>query len=116
MEKGLDGFSGSVKSVMNGAKEGKLGVEGIDVATLEQAFVTAGVISEREDEPRRKITRLDLYDDGYFGKPDSKAKRILLLDSLNLPTRLSTSGLLDVLNFAVTFEEYKQITEKIREP
>ena len=98
------------------SKEGKLGVEGIDVATLEQAFVTAGVISEREDEPRRKITRLDLYDDGYFGKPDSKAKRILLLDSLNLPTRLSTSGLLDVLNFAVTFEEYKQITEKIWEP
>lgn len=95
------------------SKEGKLGVEGIDVAILEKAFESAGVISEHKDDGRRKITRLDLYDDGYFGKPDSKSRRILLLDSLHLPTRLSASGLLDVLNFAVSFDEYKRITEKI---
>lgn len=87
--------------------EGKLGVEGIAGEVLLAAFERAGIIGEPKPLGR-KITRADLYEDGFFGCKDSSEKRNNLLKSMNLPENLSTSGLLDVLNSSMSYEEYRE--------
>lgn len=73
-----------------------------------QATTTTPLASFTEPSPR-KITRIDLFDDGLLGGTDSSEKRKRLLKKLDLPTNLSTSALLDVLNVILTYEEYKKL-------
>lgn len=89
--------------------EGKLGVEGIPVDVLEDAFHKASVDIDKEIERGREITRLDLYEDGFLGGDNSKAKRLELLKSLGMPERMSTNALIKVINILVTYDEYKQL-------
>lgn len=91
------------------SKEGKLGVEGIPVEVIEESLRKAGVGFEKNtDTETRKITLNDFYDDGLTGGTDSKAKRKQLLKTLDLPERMSTKSMIDILNSFVTFEEYKE--------
>ena len=93
--------------------EGTLGVEGIGEEILIEAFTKAGVICNKsQNEERRLITNLDLYEAGLTGKENSKEKRIKLMKVLALPERLSTSSLLKILNTFVTYEEF---IEKLKE-
>lgn len=92
--------------------EGKLGVEGVDLKILEAAFEKAGIIGKPKQSSKR-IERIDLFEDGFFGGKDSSAKRSLLLKRLDLPEKLSTSGLIDVLNTALTYEEYKSLANEL---
>ena len=43
------------------SKEGKLGVEGIDVKTLKECFEKAGVFAEVSDKRKEEISKVDLY-------------------------------------------------------
>ena len=104
---------GKEKRKTQAGKEGKLGVEGISEAVLLEAFRKAGVIcNETDEEERRLITNIDLYEAGLMGKDNSKEKRVKLMKALALPERLSTSSLLKILNTFVTYEEF---TEKLKE-
>ncbi|HBL40616.1 MAG TPA: DUF4093 domain-containing protein [Ruminococcaceae bacterium] len=97
------------------SKEGKLGVEGMKTEALVTALTKAGVLCEEcENGQRRKITVTDLYEDGLTGCANSQAKKAKLLKDLDLPERLSTSSLLQVLNTMLTFEEYKQAVDACR--
>lgn len=102
---------GKEKRKQKPSAEGKLGVEGVSEQVIAEALERAGVIGERAED-RRKITRTDLYDDGLFGGGDASKKRAELLKRLGLPERLSVSGLLDVLNSSMSFEEYKKAVGK----
>ena len=102
---------GKEKRKQKPSAEGKLGVEGVSERVIAEALERAGVIGERAED-RRKITRTDLYDDGLFGGGDASRKRAELLKRLGLPERLSVSGLLDVLNSSMSFEEYKKAVGK----
>ena len=104
---------GKEKRKAKPSAEGKLGVEGMPDSEIERALMRAG-FGNAEKKPSPEITRADLYEDGFFGREDSSAKRAELLKSLGLPARLSTSGLLDVLNSAMTFEEYKKAAAALR--
>ncbi len=106
---------GKEKRKTEASKEGKLGVEGIDIRILISAFEKAGVIANERKEPARPITRMDLYEDGLMGGTDSASKRRLLSTSLDLPARLSTNGLLEVLNHIISYEEYKRIIKNVEE-
>lgn len=65
------------------SKEGKLGVEGISVEILKEAFKKAGIgVSQSETNERKKITLNDFFDDGLTGDTQSKRKRTDLLKSL----------------------------------
>ncbi len=98
---------GKEKRKTQGGKEGKLGVEGISEEMLLEAFRKAGVICiESDNEERRLITNIDLYEAGLMGKDNSKEKRIRLMKALALPERLSTSSLIKILNTFVTYEEF----------
>ncbi len=104
---------GKEKRKAKPSAEGKLGVEGMPDDEIERALRRAG-FGNAENKSFPEITRADLYEDGFFGREDSSAKRAELLKSLSLPARLSTSGLLDVLNSAMTFEEYKKAAAALR--
>lgn len=90
--------------------EGKLGVEGVSAQIIREALQRAGVFDAQPIEaPTRKITKLDLFEDGLTGGADSKQRRLALLKKLQLPERLTTNAMLDVLNLLLTFEEYKAL-------
>lgn len=94
------------------SREGKLGVEGIKAELLLEALKRAGVTSEESKEEIRTITKLDLYADGFSGGPESHIRRQKLLQLLSLPERLSTNALVDVLNAAASYEEYRRVVEE----
>lgn len=95
------------------SKEGKLGVEGIPAQVVIDSLKRAGVVYERTDRPGREITKADLVEDGLSGGPQSAQKRRQLAGELKLPERLSSNGLLQVLNGIYTYEEYKAAIEKL---
>ena len=94
------------------SKEGKLGVEGISVEILKEAFKKAGIgVSQSETNERKKITLNDFFDDGLTGDTQSKRKRTDLLKKLDLPERMSTKAMLDIFNTFITYDEYKKLVE-----
>lgn len=94
------------------SKEGKLGVEGISAEILKEAFKKAGIgVSQSETNKRKKITLNDFFDDGLTGDTQSKRKRTDLLKKLDLPERMSTKAMLDILNTFITYDEYKKLVE-----
>lgn len=107
---------GKEKRKTEASKEGKLGVEGVDVRIIVDALERAGVLCEETDNaPRREITKLDLYEDGLSGKPDSDSLRKKLLKHLDLPERLTSNALVQILNTFLTYEEYKDAIKVIND-
>ncbi len=90
--------------------EGKLGVEGMEVQVLREAFEKAGVLSE-EAESGEPITKTDLYLAGLNGTDHSAQRRRALQQKLGLPSMLSASSFLEILNSMMTREEFLQLTE-----
>lgn len=103
---------GKERRKANPSKEGKLGVEGMERQILMRAFEKAG-ITAKPKEDRAEITRLDLYEDGFSGRPDSKARRAVLLKKLNLPELLTTQSMLEILNTMMSREEYQKAAAEI---
>ena len=79
---------------------------------LKEAFKKAGIgVSQSETNERKKITLNDFFDDGLTGDTQSKRKRTDLLKKLDLPERMSTKAMLDILNTFITYDEYKKLVE-----
>ncbi len=94
-------------------KEGLLGVEGMNEELLEKILrETAQEVDFCDMGP--KITKAVLFADGLSGGADSDEKRKRLKRELGLPLRLSSNALIDILNSAIGFEEYKKALEKIK--
>lgn len=92
--------------------EGTLGVEGMPLEVLDEAFKRAGVTDSIKPQTGRQITRIDFYEDGLMGGENSKMKREKLLSALELPRRLSTSSLLKIINILIDYDEYKKLIEE----
>ena len=107
---------GKEKRKLHPSKEGKRGVEGIDPEILLESIRRSGASAIEEagsSEEKRKITKLDLYEDGFSGGADSSKKRQVLLRELGLPERLTAKALVPVLNSLVNYEEYQKVVKKI---
>ena len=92
-------------------KEGKLGVEGMSPAVLEQALRRAGATVLEEDMPREQqlsLSKAQLMALGLTGTADSAARRKMLLRQLELPEHLSVNGLLQVVNTCLTRSEWER--------
>lgn len=90
------------------SREGKLGVEGMDRATIINALKNAGGRFEDADSPSNRgerITKADLFALGLSGGEGSRERRLSLQKRLGLPEKLSPNALLDVLNALMTREE-----------
>lgn len=98
---------GKERRKRKGGKEGKLGVEGMSPDVLLQALRNCGATFEGEERMKQSagITRADLMDKGLIG-PGSAAHRAELIQTLQLPEHLTTTGLLDALNLLLSREEF----------
>jgi ribonuclease M5 len=81
--------------------------------TVMRSLERAGVLYETDNGRRRRVTKADLYEDGLSGGAGSAARRQKLLALLDLPQRLSSNGLLQVLDAMFTFEEYKAAVARL---
>lgn len=105
---------GKEKRKTKPSAEGKLGVEGIDVKTLSEAFARAG-ISTSEPKAVKDITKLTMFELGLSGGADSSILRKKLQQRLKLPSALSAGALLEVLNTMMTASELSEHIQKLRE-
>ncbi len=98
-------------------KEGKLGVEGMSPAVLEEALRRCGATILGESAPDqsagREITKLDLYQAGLSGGAGSAVRRKELLRALDLPEHLTANALVPVLNTLLTYEEFLATVEQM---
>lgn len=93
-------------------KEGKLGVEGMPPEVLLGALRRAGATVESEPPAgngSQKLTKADLYALGLTGTPNSAARRAAVKRALDLPERLTTNALLDVVNVLSSREELERL-------
>ncbi len=104
---------GKEKRKSERSAEGLLGVEGVENEVIIDSLKRAGVITEEKEEEREKITKYDLYEDGFFGRDNCTEKRKLLLKKASLPSKLSTNALVDMLNVFMTRDEYKNLVKEI---
>ena len=95
------------------SKEGLLGVEGVEDSVILDALEKAGAQIKITDSSDRKITKFDLFELGFNGRQDSSTLRRSLLKYMNLPTRMSSNSMLDVLNCLITYNELKDIMKKL---
>jgi len=105
---------GKEKRKVKPSAEGKLGVEGIDGATLLAAFEKAGITAAERSAPP-DITKLTLYELGLSGGSNSSELRRRLQKSLGLPSLLSASALTEVLNTMMTAAELAEKVAQLRE-
>ncbi len=94
--------------------EGKLGVEGINVKLILDAFKNAGITASENNSPH-DIDKTVLYELGLSGKPDSKGLRLELQKYLGLPSLMSASSLIEVLNTMMSKDELEKTLIRIRE-
>lgn len=107
---------GKERRKLKQSSEGKLGVEGLDTDIILDAFKRANVENiSTKDYNSKKITHTDLYTLGLSGNPNSKKLRAELLKYLQLPERLTSTGLLEVLNTMYSIEQVENIVKSIKE-
>ena len=75
---------GKEKRKTEPSKEGLLGVEGVPADIIREAFEKAGIIGEKVAD-RELITKLDFYELGLSGRPDSSSSDSLCAKSCRCP-------------------------------
>ncbi len=106
---------GKEKRKQSPSKENLLGVEGLSQDILKEALLRSGICleGELEKEKREPITKSDLYEMGLSGRENSARLRAKLLESMELPTYLSSNAVLEVLNTLYTKEEILDKVNKL---
>lgn len=105
---------GKEKRKEKASAEGKLGVEGIKPEIILEAFRKAG-ISASENTKAPDITNYTFYELGLSGGTNSKNLRNKLQKMLGLPSLMSSSSLMEVLNTMMNREELEAYVNRIRE-
>ncbi len=106
---------GKEKRKTEASKEGLLGVEGVSKEIIIKSLEKAGVFTQDSQVVNDPITKIDLYDDGFFGKDNCAEKRKILLKKVSLPSNLSTNALVQMLNVFMTRDEYKILVKEIED-
>ncbi len=110
----IPSVAGKERRKEKSGKEGLLGVEGMTEKLLVEIL---GNVTEVTDFKKRDkdeiITKSTFFNDGLSGKEDSNEKRKMLARELGLPLRISANSMIEVLNTAFTYEEYRVAVHKI---
>lgn len=115
-------IQGKEKRKAKPSKEGMLGVEGMSDDIIIEAIGKALHVKNFENsennqqiaENERKVTKVDLFADGFSGGANSSQNRLKLTKLLGLPRRISPNMLIDVINSLYTFDEYKRIVLAVK--
>lgn len=106
-------IKGKERRKTTASKAGLLGVEGIDkdrILKLLSPFIGEDV-SEKEG---RRISSVDLFEDGISGGENSSVRREELCRLCELPHDLTSKALLEMLNLFYSYEEYRALVDKIK--
>ncbi len=112
-------IAGKEKRKSSPSKEGMLGVEGMDrdilLGVLAPFVVSSdGACHENETQNDRKVlTKLEFYTDGFSGRDNSSEKRRALAKMLGFPEDMSANSLIEAINIAVGYDEYKRLAALI---
>lgn len=109
-------IKGKEKRKQSASKEGLLGVEGVLEETILTALKNAGceIDGKAIKTNITPITKTDLYVLGLLGKENSADLRRKLCQRLNIPSRLSSNMLVNVLNKLVGYDELKNLCDEIK--
>lgn len=94
---------------------GTLGVEGMDDDLLYDLFLpyaaehADGTLAEAKENP---LSKVDFFEDGLTGAPDSTRRRDTLAARVGLPAGMSANALLEALRLLLTYEEYLALVER----
>ncbi len=94
------------------SKEGYLGVEGIDLTTLEALFAPFAVGAEAQVQ-QRSVTKADFYAAGLSGGTGSAEKRDQLAALLDLPPHMSANALLEAINLLCAKDAYEAVLRQL---
>ncbi len=94
------------------SSDGLLGVEGLSEQIITDALSAAGVIGEARPD-NDPVTKLMMFDDGFYGAPNSARLRVKLCTELGLPTRISSNMLPKVISQVCGKKEYKEAVLRI---
>jgi ribonuclease M5 len=106
-------IKGKERRKTTASKAGLLGVEGIDkdkILKLLSPFIGEMAV----DDDKRKITPADLFSDGISGGENSSLRREQLCRLCELPHDMTAKALLEMLNLFYSYEEYRELVDKIR--
>lgn len=110
-------IKGKEKRKSKPSKEGFLGVEGMSDEIILKALAEVSSAAGKSDisaEMTRRVTKADLFADGFSGGENSHEARRQLTKILGLPSRISANMLLDVINSLYTYDEYKMIVDAVK--
>jgi len=94
--------------------EGKLGVEGMEPGVILEALEIAGLFEGGGVPAREPITKMDFYQAGLSGGPNSRTLRGALISALDLPSRLSAPALPGVLSRLLGREEFFALCQTLQ--
>ncbi|MEG1880112.1 MAG: DUF4093 domain-containing protein [Oscillospiraceae bacterium] len=98
-------IEGKEKRKEKAGKEGILGVEGTLTDILKKA-ATVLDINKDTDENKRIITKNDFYIAGLTGKLESAEMRKKLAKKMNLPIKISTNAMIDIINKTYGYDKF----------
>ncbi len=104
-------IEGKEKRKDEGSKEGLLGVEGMDITLLRSLFEP--FLAEKVQKNAKKVTKTDLFCDGFLGDEGSSEKRKKLCEKCSLPDNISANALLEAINLLYDYDRYKEIINEI---
>ncbi len=104
---------GKERRKLHPSKEGKLGVEGMSISVLREAFIKAGLTGE--DRPvREPVTKQDMIQLGLNGSSNSSQFREQVSLSLGLPQKLSSNALRDAVSTLMGREAFFEYIRKLK--
>lgn len=90
---------GKEKRKTTASSEGLIGVEGMEKDVLIEAFKKSGIFEKNESKINlNKITKVDLYKAGLYGRENSSEKRKEFLKENGLPEKITPNMLVDIIN------------------
>lgn len=84
----------------------------MDLQILAAALQKSGVLFA-EGPKKDPVTRMDFYENGLSGRPDSSQKRLSLLRELSLPHYLSAAALLEAVNALMSREDFLRLLDRL---
>ncbi len=103
-------ISGKERRKSKSSKEGFLGVEGIDSKLLLQRLQEISTATDKTEE----LTKMQMYEDGFFGKQDSKQRREEILLHFGLPKNIPVNLIPKAIEERGGILGYREYVEKMR--
>ena len=89
--------------------EGTLGVEGMEDALLRDLCLPYAKSDPRARAKENPLSKVDFFEDGLTGGPDSTKRRDELAAKVGLPSGMNANALLEALRLLLRYEEYLEL-------